>query len=151
MYLLDTNIYRLVSDNDPLVRARLVAAGPESVWLCSINVEEVLTGYMATIVRLRSQPSSRNATSFTIGRAHETLLLALEALQQFQMLPYTDEAEKLFQSSPAKVKRLGAQDCRIAALAMTRDMIVVTRNVRDFAEIGAPCEDWSRPQGGSTV
>jgi predicted nucleic acid-binding protein len=39
--------------------------------------------------------------------------------------------------------RIGAQDCRIAAQAMAHEMVVVTRNVRDFQAIGASCEDWS--------
>lgn len=39
--------------------------------------------------------------------------------------------------------RIGSQDCRIAAQAMTHGLTVITRNLRDFEQIGAPCEDWS--------
>jgi hypothetical protein len=46
-------------------------------------------------------------------------------------------------NDPASVKRIGPQDCRIAAQALAHGLIVITRNLRDFNAIGAPCEDWS--------
>ncbi len=59
------------------------------------------------------------------------------------ILAYSAQADVIFHSFPASVIRIGAQDCRIAAQALAHDLIVVTRNLRDFEAIGAPCADWS--------
>jgi predicted nucleic acid-binding protein len=69
----------------------------------------------------------------------------LKALQFFQVLPYTIQSEHIYQSLATKVKRIGTQDCRIAATACFKGYILVTINVVDFKRIGiAPVEDWTR-------
>jgi tRNA(fMet)-specific endonuclease VapC len=68
-----------------------------------------------------------------------------EALHCFQILPYTNKAEQIYQSLSAKVKRIGTQDCRIAAIACSKGYIVITANVADFERIGiVQIEDWTR-------
>ena len=43
------------------------------------------------------------------------------------------------------MKRVGTQDCRIAAIARSKGYIVVTANVDDFEKIGiAQVEDWTQ-------
>ena len=60
------------------------------------------------------------------------------------MASRTDEAERLFRSWPAAVKRVGANDCRIAASAVVRGYTVVTCNGKDFGRIpGVAFEDWT--------
>ena len=67
------------------------------------------------------------------------------ALHQFQILPYTPKAESIYQSLPSKIKRIGTQDCRIAAIAKANKFTIITVNVNDFIRIGiAPVEDWTR-------
>ena len=67
------------------------------------------------------------------------------ALHQFQILSYTPEAESIYQSLPAKIKRIGTQDYRIAAIARANEFTVITVNVNDFVSIGiAHVEDWTR-------
>ena len=44
----------------------------------------------------------------------------------------------------APTKRVGTNDRRVAAIAIAYNMIVVTRNVRHFEQIGGVrLEDWS--------
>jgi len=69
----------------------------------------------------------------------------IHSLSAFQILPYTDEAEQLYQSWPAKQKRVGPNDCRIAASAIIAGFTVITGNGKDFSAIpGIIWQDWSR-------
>lgn len=54
------------------------------------------------------------------------------ALHRFQILSYTPEAEAIYQSLPAKIRRIDTQDCRITAIACANDFTVITVNVNDF-------------------
>ena len=48
------------------------------------------------------------------------------------------------QAMDAATKRQGSQDCRIAAVAMGLDYVVVTASIRHFSRIpGVRCEDWT--------
>ncbi len=72
----------------------------------------------------------------------------MNALSTFPILSYTDEAENLFLSWTPKQRRIGANDCRIAASAINANLIVVTCNQKDFSAIpglqsGVNLEDWS--------
>jgi hypothetical protein len=70
-------------------------------------------------------------------------LSAMELIRPFSLISYTKEDEGAFRQLPAKVKRVGAQDCRIGVQAQRRGLIVVTQNIADFAAAGFACEDWS--------
>jgi tRNA(fMet)-specific endonuclease VapC len=60
-------------------------------------------------------------------------------------LPYTIEAETIYQSLSTKTKRIGTQDCRIAAVASSEKYILVTANVADFQKIrNIQIEDWTQ-------
>jgi tRNA(fMet)-specific endonuclease VapC len=45
---------------------------------------------------------------------------------------------------PAPIKRIGARDCQIAAIAISLGFTVITRNTRDFQRIpDVKFEDWT--------
>ncbi len=67
----------------------------------------------------------------------------LQDMAPFPILAFSREAESVFDTFPPAIRRVGSQDCRLAAQAMAHNLVVVTRNLRDFEAIGAPCEDWS--------
>ena len=70
----------------------------------------------------------------------------IRALSTLQILPYTDEAEQLHQSWTAQQKRVGPNDCRIAASAMLAGFTVITCNGKDFSAIPSIVwQDWSQP------
>jgi tRNA(fMet)-specific endonuclease VapC len=76
-------------------------------------------------------------------QAHEDFAKALADIQVLPLFVYSLEADRVFQTFPVSVLRIGSQGCRIAAQAIAHDLTIVTRNLRDFKAIGAPCEDWS--------
>ena len=143
MYSLDSDtINGLLRANLNLVR-RVRAEPISNLWISTIVVEEIAGKQISYINSLRSQRRR-------FGR--ESLFLAelISALAAFQILPYTDEAEQIYQSWPPQIKRIGPNDCRIAASAILSGFAVITGNGRDFSAIpGVAWEDWSR--GGENI
>ncbi len=138
MYLFDSDIFRLLTDGDAAV-ARRFAQNAGTIWLSSVAAEEAVSGALGLINRSRSV---RN--SLSLPEAHEFFVDTLVDLQLMPILTFSEEADKVFCSLPPAAIRKGAQDARIAAQATAHGLTVVTRNLRDFEAIGAPCEDWSR-------
>jgi len=137
-YLFDTDTINLTFRNHPQVIARTARTPAEDIFISSLSAEELLRGILSEINRARSRPTA------SIAALSLYLVDLLEGLAEFQILPYTDEAERLFRSFPASVKRIGGMDCRIAAHAIVSGSIVITRNTQDFARIpGVQLEDWS--------
>jgi tRNA(fMet)-specific endonuclease VapC len=137
VYILDTNIFNLyLNGNENTIRQ--ISQDISAVWLSSVVAEEWLSARMSSMSRAQSP-----RTSLSLPRAHDDFTKALEDLRIFPILSYSLEAEAIYKTFGPATIRIGAQDCRIAAQAMAHDMIVITRNLRDFEAIGAPCEDWS--------
>ncbi len=139
MFSLDTDTVNGIVRRNPhiLRRARFVPDAGQ--WISTIVVEEIVGGQIGRINALRSQRKP-------FGRESRFLAELIKALAAFSILPYTDEAEQLYQSWTAKQKRVGPNDCRIAASALLAGFTVVTCNAKDFSTIpGVAWEDWSRP------
>lgn len=140
MYILDTSIVSNYLDKRrsfPLIGKNIRSKPPESIFVSIITVEEIIQGLLAIIQKSRQKSSVINA--------YQEFEEVFEALHRFQILPYASEAEQIYQSLSPKVKRVGTQDCRIAATARSKGYIVVTANVADFERIGiVSIEDWTQ-------
>lgn len=139
MHLFDTDAFILFRGRQGNI-VRRVEEHSGAVWLSSVAAEELLVGRMNGINRARAPRTS-------LSRAHEDFVQSLEDLRLspilLPILTFSEEAEAIFKTfSPAQL-RIGTQDCRIAAQALAHHLTVITRNVRDFNAIGAPCADWS--------
>jgi len=138
MYLLDTNSLDLLLAGDEAVLRR-VEQHTGAVHSSSIAAEEKVTGRLNIINKARGP-----RTSLSLAQAHEDFVQTIRDLQLLPILTFSEEVDEVFRSLPASAIRKGAQDARIAAQALTHGLTVVTRNLRDFEAIGAPCEDWIR-------
>ena len=146
---MDSDVY--VFDNDTLTLAfhgngnitrRVLDTSSTDIWLPAPMVEEQLRGRLSL---LSSFNPSRPSDGLKTPLAYDLLLETLRFLQDFQYLPYITDAEALYQSWLAAVKRVGTRDCRIAATAIVHGFTVVTCNTRHFQPIpGVRLEDWSR-------
>ncbi len=141
MYVLDSDTLTLSLGGNDRIARRILATPVGEIWLPAIVVEEQLRGRLAVLAVLNPKIA---ADSRQVPPAYDLLLKTLRDLQDFQHLPYTLEAEKLYQSWPAAVERLGTNDCRIAATAIVSGFTVITCNTRHFQPIpGVAAEDWS--------
>jgi tRNA(fMet)-specific endonuclease VapC len=140
MYLLDTNIVSLLISerrNNLNLLQQVLAKEPEHLFVSVITVEEILSGSLSVVNRLRHAP--------TIVNKYQEFHEVFEALQPFQIVLYTAAADQVYRSMTAQQKRVGTQDCRIAATAIALDYTVITANTADFMKIGGVrLEDWTR-------
>ena len=139
MYLLDTSVVSNFLDERryyPQLTTRILNQPSEQIFISIITVEEILQGALASVQKAKRK-------SFI--KAYQYFQDLFSALHRFQILSYTSEAEAIYQSLPAKIKRIGTQDCRIAAIASANRFTIVTVNANDFVSIDlANVEDWTR-------
>lgn len=135
-FLLDTDHLTLFEQGNAALGARLAAQPPPDVSVSVVTAEEALRGRLAHVARARDGPS--RITRYGFLRA--TIL----TLQRFPLVPFDQAAEDTFQQLDALRLRVGAQDLKIAAIALANGFVLLTRNARDFGRVpGLQLDDWS--------
>ena len=127
--LLDTNIWIGLAKGDAQLKIRLGLLKPSQVCCCSVVRAELMFGAR------KSQRVDSNLAGFT------------RLLQPFESLPFDDEAAEYYGLLRVALERggtpIGANDLLIAAIALRRDLVLVTRNHREFARVpGLRTEEW---------
>ncbi|MEZ4615362.1 MAG: type II toxin-antitoxin system VapC family toxin [Caldilineaceae bacterium] len=92
-----------------------------------ITLAEQVQGRLATFRRARNEAESSRMLQF--------LLQTIEFYQTIQVLPYDDKSAVEFERLRQLKIRIGTQDLRIAAIALSNQATVVTRNYRDFERV----------------
>ena len=130
-HLLDTNscVEHLRGGQASNITARLGAAVPGGVVLCSVVVAELLYG------------AHRSA------RKQQTLSQVQVFCRQFQSLPFDDWAADEYGRIRAQLAGLGMligpNDLLIASIALANGLTLVTHNTREFNRVpGLKLEDW---------
>ncbi len=130
-YLLDTNTcIAYLTGRSSKVEERLKREAPADVALCSIVKSELLFG-------------ARKSAKVTENLARLEVFFG-----PFPSLPFDDHAADLAAHARAELEKagtpIGPNDLLIAAIARSHGLVVVTRNVREFARVpGLHVEDWS--------
>ncbi len=138
MILLDTDHFSVFTDErDPRhgpLSLRMNAAA-EEVACTVVTVEEMLRGWLALINRLRDvrrQPP-----------AYDRLGQLFDVLRDWVIVPFDAPAADEFTSLRRQGVRIGTMDLKIASIALVKDALLVTANLRDFALVpGLRCESW---------
>jgi tRNA(fMet)-specific endonuclease VapC len=132
-HLLDANSFvdHLRSSPASNVTAKLMAAPPGSVYLCSVVLAELLYGAAHS------------------HSAHQAANLALIARlrQQFVSLPFDDRAAEEYGKVRAHLSAhgtlIGPNDLMIAAIALANQMTLVTHNTTEFSRVpDLTLDDW---------
>jgi tRNA(fMet)-specific endonuclease VapC len=132
MYLLDTDVLSNLMKRAPAsaLVARLARVPPEDQSTSSVTLGELLYG---------AHRSSR--TTALLERIEETLLAELP------ILPFDAAAARRYGEIRAELERrgtpIGDADTRVAAIALSRGLKVVTGNERHFRQVpGLEIENW---------
>ncbi|GJD22503.1 hypothetical protein RIVM261_074590 [Rivularia sp. IAM M-261] len=139
MWILDTDHLTLLLQGNPTVVNKLAAKAQGEVVITVVTAEEQIWGRLS-VIRQASQASNAEK----LVRAYLKFRLALDDLMRFTILDFTQEAYLEYQELRRQKIRVGTQYLRIAAIALSIDATVVTRNQRDFNQVpGLRLEDWT--------
>jgi tRNA(fMet)-specific endonuclease VapC len=135
LWILDTDCFSLFQRGNSNIIKRVINTDPEQLAITIITVEEQIRGRLNIIRR-----SSDEKTVLAYGN----LKNLLQDIQQLNILDFTNEANNYYQKLVAQTTRVGTRDLRIAAIALSVNGIVVTRNYRDFEKISnLSLENWT--------
>lgn len=141
MVILDTDhltvIQRQSEPSFSFVSAGLSRTPPSEIYTTIINVEEQMRGWLAVISRANKPPQQIAA------------YLRLHALFSFfaatPVLDFDQSAANIFAQLRRSRIRFGSMDLKIAAIALSRDATLLSRNLIDFRRIpGLKIEDWTQ-------
>ena len=113
---------------------RLSAVSEDAV-ITAVTVEEHLRGWLAEI-RSRTKPRDQM-------RAYARLVRTVESQAKWTILPWDEDAVRIFEGLVKRRIRIGTQDLKIAAITLAHDATLLTRNTGDFAQVpGLKFENW---------
>ncbi len=138
MYLLDTDHVSLYQQGNPSIGRRLQQLPPNQIATTIITYEEQVAGRLAAVRKVRSGSERVNAY-FWLQRT-------MEFYCRMPVLPFDAAAATILQQLISLKLRIGTQDLLIAAIALANDMMLLTRNRRDFQKVPSlSLPDWSLP------
>jgi len=135
-FLFDTDHLTLYDHGHPPLRQKLAVQPVGAVAISPVTIEEYLRGRLAALARHRSGPMH--------VRAYTNLVESIRLFQQLPIAPFDQACEAQFQQLRTLRLRVGTLDLKIAAVALVNNLVLLTRNRRDFGRIaGLTLDDWS--------
>lgn len=140
MFLFDTDYISILKRASGREYRRLterIADIPEDEFFVSIvSFHEQIRGWQSYIAKAKDESGA--------VRGYEELEKLLYDFAQAQVLPYDEAAAELFVDLRRKRMRVGTMDLRIASIAISNNLTLLTRNTTDFARVpGLSFEDWT--------
>jgi tRNA(fMet)-specific endonuclease VapC len=141
IYVVDTHILSLLAHKDspeaPRIRRRIAQLPSEHLIVTTIiNYEEQMRGWMAILTQARSSKSEI--------QIYARLADHLATFRRMTVLEYTSAAATLVDGFRRQKLKIGTMDLKIAAIAVSANAVLVTRNSSDFRKIpGLQLQDWS--------
>jgi tRNA(fMet)-specific endonuclease VapC len=139
-YLLDTDhisfIQRRSGREFAQLTERIAQNSPTDFALSVISFHEQVLGAHTFI--------NRAQTKEEIVRGYNLLLQTLQGFSLAPVLPFDAEPITIFGNLRAQGIRLSTMDLRIASIALSHGLVLLTRNTRDFAKVpDLMIEDWT--------
>jgi len=140
LWILDTDHVSLIQREEQFVTERLNSINTSKVAVTVITVEEQMRGRLNRI-RQASQSGKEEQIIFAYANLRKTV----DFYREMNLLDFDRAASTRYAELSRQKIRIGTKDLRIAAIALSVDGILVTRNWRDFQRVpGLLLEDWTR-------
>ena len=139
-YLLDTDhisfLQRRSGTEFTRLTIRMGQYSPADFALSIVSLHEQVLGAHNFI--------NRAHTNTDTIRGYTLLLEILQGFASAPVLPFDAEAIAIFDELRGQRVRVSTMDLRIAAIAISRNLVLLTRNVRDFSKVPKlVTEDWT--------
>jgi tRNA(fMet)-specific endonuclease VapC len=139
LWVLDTDHLSLLERGNLKIQGRLRQIDTNSVAITIVTAEEKMKGRLAAINNLSG---IERVDRLTV--AYQALQSTIEDLQVLSILPFTELARDRYRELLEQKIRVGSHDLRIAAITLSVDGVLVTRNRQDFERVaGLQITDWS--------
>ena len=140
MYVLDTDhlsvLQRRVGTEYGQLRDRMRMFDVDDFCMTTVSLHEQTKGANSIIQR---------GTAKDVLFGYEMFQIIVADFARFRVLPFDRGALVKFEELRLVSRRIGTMDLRIASIALSHDMTVLTRNVRDFEQVpDLKFEDWTR-------
>jgi len=139
--ILDTDIISVLDTQvgdayENLVR-RLGSVDDDRVAVTIVSVEEQMRGWLSYIAASRT--TTRQIDGYL--RLHRMI----RSYQQQEVLDFDPPAATVFDELRHSRIRVGTMDLKIAAIALDRKALLISRNLRDFTRVpNLRVEDWTQ-------
>jgi tRNA(fMet)-specific endonuclease VapC len=135
IYLLDSNVcIAYMRQTDPALVQKVQNADPKDICLCSVVLGELYYGVFHGLA------------------VHQAGSLASIAKlrQTYSSIPFDDVSAEVYGRIRADLaatgQTIGPNDLKIAAIALTHGLTLVTHNTKEFSRVaGLTLEDWQTP------
>ncbi|MBE9010212.1 type II toxin-antitoxin system VapC family toxin [Pseudanabaenaceae cyanobacterium LEGE 13415] len=139
-YLLDTDHFSIFQRQNGQaflnLKARMTAHAMTDFTISVITLQEQILGSYAYIRQANRSEG--------IVKGYSMMSQAFRDLILFEMLDFDDPASRVFAEINPGQLRLGVMDARIAAIARSRNLVLLTRNQRDFDKVPKLItQDWT--------
>jgi tRNA(fMet)-specific endonuclease VapC len=139
MYLLDTDSMTLLErggSEGARLKARLATIPPDDLATTIISYEEQMRGWLSVSAQARTQEAQI--------AAYRRLKTHLQIYSNIAVVDYEEKAATEFTRLRQAKIRIGTMDLKIAAIALSNDATLLTRNLSDFSKVpNLKAEDWS--------
>ncbi len=135
--VLDTNHFRELRENSPAgqrLQSRIKSHDADT-FSCIVAVEESLGGWIAFIRKHRAGIDQL--------KGYERFHSCFDSLSKLGILPFDREAAMIFHELAKEHTLIGKMDLKIAAICITHDATLLSRNLLHFEKIdGLRVENW---------
>jgi tRNA(fMet)-specific endonuclease VapC len=140
MYLLDTDhlsvLQKQTGDDYRNLSGRMSGLAQADFAISVVTFHEQVIGIHSAM----TNPRKPNV----LLTGYDRMQRLLSDCQTFGVVPFDRAAFDVFEAFRAKKVQVAPMDLRIASIAISQDLILLTRNTRDFAKVpGLKFEDWT--------
>ena len=136
LWMFDTDHISLHQRGNLTLIQRMAMLDPSQLAVSIVTVEEQMRGWLDRIRKAKKLEES--------VMAYDRLKITTQYFSEIQILNFDLTAHNQYLELRKQKIRVGAQDLKIASIALTQDLTLVTRNRRDFEQVpGLLIEDWT--------